>query len=245
MVQFNNKKQCLFVISLQTPAAVSGPVFSTRGLLRGQEGSPPPYGKRPGHRLSDLERHLHQPLHAPRNEGTWQHQSTLAVVHITQRCLILCAVKQQQQQLLPNPQITHPAGCMSQFIQFFGEQIMVLWKFALLRKRLLIFSPPPVGVVCYRGEQASTCMHTPSLFIALSANWLFTCTTFLPYYLHCSILLLLPGQCFFTWNWSFCAWIEAFLLHQCSRHRRPRDRDVIRSLWVLLLIVITVCYLLK
>lgn len=41
---------------------------------------------------------------------------------------------------------------MSQFIQFFGEQIMVLWKFALLRKRLLIFSPPPVGVVCYRGE---------------------------------------------------------------------------------------------
>lgn len=49
-------------------------------------------------------------------------------------------------------QITHPAGCMSQFIQFFGEQIMVLWKFALLRKRLLIFSPPPVGVVCYRGE---------------------------------------------------------------------------------------------
>ena len=52
-------------------------------------------------------------------------------------------------------QITHPAGCMSQFIQFFGEQIMVLWKFALLRKRLLIFSPPPVGVVCYRGE-----MHT-------------------------------------------------------------------------------------
>lgn len=48
-------------------------------------------------------------------------------------------------------QITHPAGCMSQFIKFFGEQILVLWKFALLRKRILIFSPPPVGVVCYRG----------------------------------------------------------------------------------------------
>lgn len=30
---------------------------------------------------------------------------------------------------------------------------MVLWKFALLRKRLLIFSPPPVGVVCYRGDK--------------------------------------------------------------------------------------------
>ncbi|XP_054896574.1 LOW QUALITY PROTEIN: DENN domain-containing protein 11-like [Poeciliopsis prolifica] len=50
----------------------------------------------------------------------------------------------------PEMKITHPAGCMSQFIQFFGEQIMVLWKFVLLRKRLLIFSPPPIGVVCYR-----------------------------------------------------------------------------------------------
>ncbi|XP_041111415.1 DENN domain-containing protein 11-like isoform X2 [Polyodon spathula] len=50
----------------------------------------------------------------------------------------------------PEMKITHPAGCMSQFIKFFGEQIIVLWKFALLRKRILIFSPPPVGVVCYR-----------------------------------------------------------------------------------------------
>ncbi|XP_076008578.1 DENN domain-containing protein 11-like [Genypterus blacodes] len=50
----------------------------------------------------------------------------------------------------PEMKITHPAGCMSQFIRFFGEQIMVLWKLALLRKRILIFSPPPVGVVCYR-----------------------------------------------------------------------------------------------
>ncbi|MEE6477758.1 hypothetical protein FKM82_011622 [Ascaphus truei] len=50
----------------------------------------------------------------------------------------------------PEMKITHPAGCMSQFIKFFGEQIFVLWKFALLRKRILIFSPPPVGVVCYR-----------------------------------------------------------------------------------------------
>ncbi|XP_053574970.1 DENN domain-containing protein 11 isoform X1 [Bombina bombina] len=52
--------------------------------------------------------------------------------------------------MYPEMKITHPAGCMSQFIKFFGEQIFVLWKFALLRKRILIFSPPPVGVVCYR-----------------------------------------------------------------------------------------------
>ncbi|XP_004553938.1 DENN domain-containing protein 11 [Maylandia zebra] len=50
----------------------------------------------------------------------------------------------------PEMKITHPAGCMSHFIRFFGEQIMVLWKLALLRRRILIFSPPPVGVVCYR-----------------------------------------------------------------------------------------------
>lgn len=52
--------------------------------------------------------------------------------------------------MYPEMKITHPAGCMSQFIKFFGEQIFILWKFALLRKRILIFSPPPVGVVCYR-----------------------------------------------------------------------------------------------
>jgi len=52
--------------------------------------------------------------------------------------------------MYPEMKITHPAGCMSQFIKFFGEQIIILWKFALLRKRILIFSPPPVGVVCYR-----------------------------------------------------------------------------------------------
>ncbi|XP_019640410.1 PREDICTED: protein LCHN-like isoform X1 [Branchiostoma belcheri] len=46
--------------------------------------------------------------------------------------------------------ITHPAGCFSQFLKFFGEQIFVLWKYALLRRRILFFSPPPIGVVCYR-----------------------------------------------------------------------------------------------
>ncbi|XP_036376189.1 DENN domain-containing protein 11-like [Megalops cyprinoides] len=50
----------------------------------------------------------------------------------------------------PEMKISHPAGCMSQFIRFLGEQIMLLWKFSLLRKRILIFSPPPIGVVCYR-----------------------------------------------------------------------------------------------
>ena len=49
-------------------------------------------------------------------------------------------------------QITHPAGCFPQFIKFFGEHIFVLWKFVLLQKRILFFSPPPVGVACYRGN---------------------------------------------------------------------------------------------
>ncbi len=53
---------------------------------------------------------------------------------------------------LPSMKITHPAGCFAQFINFFGEQIFVLWKYILLRKRILFFSPPPIGVVCYRGN---------------------------------------------------------------------------------------------
>ncbi|KAH9515642.1 DENN domain-containing protein 11 [Bulinus truncatus] len=52
--------------------------------------------------------------------------------------------------LLPEMKITHPAGCFSQFIKFFEEQIFVLWKFALLQRRIIFFSPPPIGVVCYR-----------------------------------------------------------------------------------------------
>ena len=49
-------------------------------------------------------------------------------------------------------QITHPAGCFSQFLQYFGVSVFVLWRMALLKKRILLYSPPPIGVVCYRGE---------------------------------------------------------------------------------------------
>nr|XP_036850467.1 DENN domain-containing protein 11 isoform X1 [Manis javanica]XP_036850468.1 DENN domain-containing protein 11 isoform X1 [Manis javanica] len=62
----------------------------------------------------------------------------------------VCWLPSIHRYMYPEMKITHPAGCMSQFIKFFGEQILTLWKFALLRKRILIFSPPPVGVVCYR-----------------------------------------------------------------------------------------------
>ncbi|KAJ8302431.1 hypothetical protein KUTeg_018827, partial [Tegillarca granosa] len=53
-------------------------------------------------------------------------------------------------EFLPEMKITHPAGCFSQFMKFFGVHIFVLWKFALLQQRILFFSPPPIGVVCYR-----------------------------------------------------------------------------------------------
>ncbi|XP_019484838.1 PREDICTED: LOW QUALITY PROTEIN: protein LCHN-like [Hipposideros armiger] len=62
----------------------------------------------------------------------------------------VCWLPSIHRYMYPEMKITHPAGCMSQFIKFFGDQILVLWKFALLQKRILIFSPPPVGVVCYR-----------------------------------------------------------------------------------------------
>lgn len=53
-------------------------------------------------------------------------------------------------------EITHPAGCFSQFLNFFGERVFLLWKFALLKKRILFFSPPPIGVICYRVYCTST-----------------------------------------------------------------------------------------
>lgn len=124
-------------------------------------------------------------------------------------------------------QITHPAGCMSQFIQFFGEQIMVLWKFALLRKRLLIFSPPPVGVVCYRGKKLKHACTTHAIslsvvltqirslfFFGLGCNKYAKCcnvfclhgdASFNMHLCSLSVLLLLPGQRVSTWNRCLCA----------------------------------------
>lgn len=57
--------------------------------------------------------------------------------------------------------VTHPSGCVSQFLQFFGDQVMILWKFALLRRRLLFFSLPPVGVVCNRVYSCCALANVP------------------------------------------------------------------------------------
>ncbi|XP_003742824.1 protein LCHN [Galendromus occidentalis] len=57
---------------------------------------------------------------------------------------------------LPQMEITHPAGCFSQFLNYFGDKIFALWRFALLRKRILFFSQPPIGVVCFRVYCTST-----------------------------------------------------------------------------------------
>ncbi|XP_067132410.1 DENN domain-containing protein 11-like [Centruroides vittatus] len=44
----------------------------------------------------------------------------------------------------------HPEECFSEFVKFFEDKIFVLWKFALLKKRILFFSSPPIGNVCHR-----------------------------------------------------------------------------------------------
>ncbi len=49
-------------------------------------------------------------------------------------------------------QLSYPTGCFTDFLQFFGASIFVLWKLALLKKRIILFSPPPVGVLCHRGN---------------------------------------------------------------------------------------------
>ena len=49
-------------------------------------------------------------------------------------------------------QVAHPAGAITQYLQFFGPHIFILWKLALLKKRVIFYAPPPIGVVCYRGR---------------------------------------------------------------------------------------------
>ncbi|XP_064398551.1 DENN domain-containing protein 11-like [Halichondria panicea] len=44
----------------------------------------------------------------------------------------------------------HPSGCFTTYLQFFGASIFVLWKLALLKKKIIFFSPPPVGALCHR-----------------------------------------------------------------------------------------------
>jgi hypothetical protein len=46
--------------------------------------------------------------------------------------------------------VAHPAGAITQYLQFFGPHIFILWKLALLKKRVIFYAPPPIGVVCYR-----------------------------------------------------------------------------------------------
>lgn len=46
--------------------------------------------------------------------------------------------------------IQHPVGCFSQFLRFFGPKVFTLWRLALLKKRVILFSQPPIGSVCHR-----------------------------------------------------------------------------------------------
>uniref|UniRef100_A0A8C6TN14 DENN domain-containing protein 11 n=1 Tax=Neogobius melanostomus TaxID=47308 RepID=A0A8C6TN14_9GOBI len=94
--------------------------------------------------MSFLEHQVRLQLQTP------GHYSPLEAFYEDKRAVLQCLGAVINHSMHPEMKITHPAGCMSQFIRFFGEQIMVLWKLALLRRRILIFSPPPVGVVCYR-----------------------------------------------------------------------------------------------
>ncbi|ELT95107.1 hypothetical protein CAPTEDRAFT_176151 [Capitella teleta] len=72
-------------------------------------------------------------------------------------------------ELLPEMKITHPAGCFSQFMKFFGEHIFALWKYVLLGKRIIFFSPPPIGVVCYR-VYCACCLGNHNLHSALMSQ---------------------------------------------------------------------------
>jgi len=72
-------------------------------------------------------------------------------------------------------QVTHPSRCFTHFMQFFGHQMLILWKFALLGKRILFFSPPPIGDVCYRGECQylcpPPCVRLKLFLVLVASQW--------------------------------------------------------------------------
>ncbi|XP_071505439.1 DENN domain-containing protein 11-like [Diadema antillarum] len=89
-------------------------------------------------------------------EGISGLHSSSSPLHVSSPLTVQTPVSTpSSEESFPEMKITHPAGCFSQFMNFFGEQIFTLWKYILLRKRILFFSPPPIGVVCYRVYCAS------------------------------------------------------------------------------------------
>lgn len=42
-----------------------------------------------------------------------------------------------------------------ELLQLYGEQLLVLWRATLLCKRILLFSPPPIGMLCSRVHSIS------------------------------------------------------------------------------------------
>lgn len=70
-------------------------------------------------------------------------------------------------------QITHPVGSFTLLVRFFGSDIFVLWKLAMLQKRMLFFSPPPIGVVCYRGNVffCKFCFECAGKYLGILCIW--------------------------------------------------------------------------
>ncbi|GIY19452.1 DENN domain-containing protein 11 [Caerostris extrusa] len=78
--------------------------------------------------------------------------------------------------IMPMMKITHPAGCFSQFLNFFGERIFVLWKLVLLRKRIIFFSPASNWRCLLQ-----SILYYFSYCTSFIRNWLLVFTTFLFY----------------------------------------------------------------
>jgi len=53
-------------------------------------------------------------------------------------------------EILSSFSVSYPSGSFSQFIKYFSENIFVIWKFVLLKRRILFYAQPPIGVVCYK-----------------------------------------------------------------------------------------------
>lgn len=83
----------------------------------------------------------------------------------------------------PLQDVLPASSSVSNFLQDFGPNTFILWKLALLQKRILFCSPPPVGRTCLQGEAwASAWIHITGCsclllaFLSLSLSLCMPCS---------------------------------------------------------------------
>ncbi|ESN92365.1 hypothetical protein HELRODRAFT_89630 [Helobdella robusta] len=63
--------------------------------------------------------------------------------------------------------VLHPQHSVLQFLKFFGARVFVLWRLSMLGRRVIYYSPPPIGFACF-WVHCVTCIavHNKQKFLA-------------------------------------------------------------------------------